>query len=102
MQSHPKYTNAYSGLGSVLYAKGYLDEAIDAYRKFIEFDPKDAKVHTNLGTALPAKGEFDGAITVYREAIALDRKLALAHANLGNALRVNRHAANYGTISPHS
>ena len=39
-----------------------LDEAIAAYRKAIELDPKYARAHCNLGNALRKQGKLDEAI----------------------------------------
>jgi serine/threonine-protein kinase len=78
---------SHNNLGNALRDKGLLDEAIEAYRRAIDLDPKDAWAHTNLGIALRAQGLLDDAIAEHRQAIALDPKLARAHYNLGNALR---------------
>jgi superkiller protein 3 len=64
-----------------------VDEAIAAYRKAIELDPRFALAHSNLGNALLDQKKPDEAIAAYRKAIELDPNLTLAHNNLGNALR---------------
>jgi tetratricopeptide (TPR) repeat protein len=77
---------AHYNLGTALYAKGQVDEAMQHYRRAIALDPKYAAAHNNLGLALKAKGQLDEAIAAFRRAIALDPKLAVAHNNLGTAL----------------
>jgi tetratricopeptide (TPR) repeat protein len=78
---------AHNNLGSALYDKGQVDEAIASYRKAIELDPQDAKAPNNLGEVLRAKGQLDEAIACYHKALDLDPKLAPVHSNLGLALR---------------
>ena len=62
------------------------DEAIVAFRKAIELDPKFALAYSNLGWALGEKKRYDEAIPILHKAIELDSKLAEAHNNLGWAL----------------
>jgi serine/threonine-protein kinase len=83
----PDSPGAHYNLGSALYLKGRVDEAIACYRKALELDPKYASAHNNLGTVLHAKGLSDEAIACYRKALALDPKDAAAHYNLGNVLQ---------------
>ena len=64
-----------------------LDEAIAAYRKAIELDPKLAWAHNNLGIALARPGEAGRGHRAYQKAIELDPNHAGSTNNLGNALR---------------
>ena len=66
------------------------DEAIAAYNKAIELDPKlnDAELNMNLATAYDNRGtaydnntEYDNAIADYTNAIELAPKLAVAELN---------------------
>jgi len=65
---------------------GKHDEAINAYDKAIELDPKDASAWYNKGHALNRLEKHDGAIKAYDKAIELDPKYASAWYNKGNAL----------------
>ncbi len=67
-------------------AKKKLDDAIVAYRKAIDLDPKSVSAHNNLGYALQTQGKLEEAIACYRRSIELDPKSAWAHNRLGNAL----------------
>jgi superkiller protein 3 len=63
-----------------------MDEAVAAFRKAIELDPKAAGYHVSLGTALIAQNKLDQAVAAFRKAIELDPKVASYHVNLGRAL----------------
>jgi tetratricopeptide (TPR) repeat protein len=77
----------YDNLGLAFYDQKKLSEAIAAYRKAIEIDPKHAAAHNNLGLALHNQKKLPEAIAAYRKAIELDPKYAFPHNNLGVALR---------------
>jgi superkiller protein 3 len=66
-----------------------VDEAIAAYHKAIELDPKNAPAHYNLGITLRAQGKVDEAIAAYRKAIEIDPIYFDAHANLAHTLQVD-------------
>jgi tetratricopeptide (TPR) repeat protein len=72
-------------LGSVLRAKGQVDDAITEYKEAIRLQPDFAGAHNGLGSALQQQGQLDNAIAAYQEAIRLQRGFARAHNNLGIA-----------------
>ncbi len=76
----------FNNLGNVLYAIGKLDEAVAAYRKAIELDPKNTDAYSGLGYALSAQKKLDEAVAAYRKAIELDPKNTDAYSGLGYAL----------------
>jgi tetratricopeptide (TPR) repeat protein len=82
----PNDAAAHQKLGSILRRQGKLDEAVVAYRKAIEIDPKASLAHEGLGLALHAQKELDGAAAAYRMAIKIDPKLGAMCVNLGNVL----------------
>jgi len=49
----------------------FLDGAISAYKKLIEFEPNHSQSHYNLGVAYYLKGELDEAIVEWEEAARL-------------------------------
>ncbi|MFB3917934.1 MAG: tetratricopeptide repeat protein [Terriglobales bacterium] len=61
-------------------------EAIAAYRKVIELEPKHAAAHINLGTIYYNRHDFSQAERHYRMAIEADSRYALAYFDLGNVL----------------
>jgi superkiller protein 3 len=77
---------AHHNLGTALFHKGLLADAIDEYRKAIALDPRYPNAHLNLGRALVKQGKFADAEAALRTAVEFDSKSALAHSNLGSAL----------------
>jgi superkiller protein 3 len=75
-----------------------LDEAVLAYRKAIELDPKDADAHSNLGKVLndlawtlatdpaPARRDPGRAVSAAREAVEMNPQERNHHNTLGVAL----------------
>jgi tetratricopeptide (TPR) repeat protein len=63
-----------------------LSEALAAYHRALELDPKSAATHDGLGAALYNLGRPGEALAAYHRALELDPKSAVAHANLGTAL----------------
>jgi Flp pilus assembly protein TadD len=59
-------------LGIALKSEGRLEEAIDAYKKAIEIDPKHPQTFNNLAVALNAAGKNQEAFEAYRMAISLE------------------------------
>jgi superkiller protein 3 len=49
-----------------------VDEALAAWKKVVELDPRSAVAHFYVGLALKARGDLDGAERAYREAVRLD------------------------------
>lgn len=69
---------------------GMVDEAIDAYKKVIEINPKYEKgaAYNNLGLLyFTKKDDADAAIENYKKAIEVQPKDALYHSNLGLVYR---------------
>ena len=77
---------AYNNLGLALTDQQNLPEAIDAFKKAIEFKRDFAGAYNNLGNALRAHGELPEAITALRMAIKLKPDYRLAYLNLGVTL----------------
>ncbi|MGQ9618205.1 MAG: tetratricopeptide repeat protein [Candidatus Aminicenantia bacterium] len=51
--------------GNALFSEGKYDEAIDAYKKFLEKNPANFQVRYNIGNCYKEKGEYDKAIEEY-------------------------------------
>ncbi|HEY6770426.1 MAG TPA: tetratricopeptide repeat protein [Candidatus Sulfotelmatobacter sp.] len=61
-------------------------EAIRAYQRVLDLDPKHAAAHINLGTLYYNRQDFVSAEKHYRSALAADPRYALAYFDLGNVL----------------
>ena len=60
--------------GNELFDEGKYEEAIRAYDKSLEIDPRDTAVYYNKGNSLYALRQFDDAIKWYDKALELDPK----------------------------
>jgi tetratricopeptide (TPR) repeat protein len=65
---------------------GAQTEAIEAYAKCVELDPKHAAAYINLGTLYYNRQDYVLAERYYRKAIEVDARYALAYFDLGNVL----------------
>jgi tetratricopeptide (TPR) repeat protein len=61
-------------------------EAMAAYQKVLELDPRHAAAYINLGTIHYNRQEFGQAEAHYRKAIEVEPRYALAYFDLGNVL----------------
>ena len=78
--------NSYVNLGIALASEGRLEEAVAAYRRAIEAEPRDALAYANLGAALAAAGWVQDAGDALVTALRIDPGLAGAHRTLGMLL----------------
>ncbi|MFM9267711.1 tetratricopeptide repeat protein [Tychonema sp. BBK16] len=86
LETHPKYHNAWNGLGCSLKDLGRYTEAIAAYEKALEIDPKFHYAWNGLGNALKDLGRYSEAIAAYKTALEIDPKFHDAWNGLGNTL----------------
>ena len=77
---------ACNSLGSALFEKNQIDEAIRQFQEAIRLKPVFADAHNNLGAALGRQGQADEAIRQFQEAIRLNPENAEARNNLATAL----------------
>ena len=83
-------------IGSIMYSRGRLTDAIHEYNQAIQVDDKSphvAMAHTKLGDALLDRGELDGSISEYRKALQIDPDSPTAHYGLGSALHTKATAS---------
>ncbi len=72
-------------LGRLLAESGRTDEAMTAFVRAIELDPKMAIAHSNLGATLGMKGDMKRAIQALETAVRLDPNDPKSHNNLAIA-----------------
>jgi tetratricopeptide (TPR) repeat protein len=66
---------------------GKYDEAVQAYDKAIELDPKYAKAWVNKGLVLRMNGKYEKALQMFNMATKLDPQYASGWNNKGYALK---------------
>jgi tetratricopeptide (TPR) repeat protein len=72
----------YNDLGVVLERLGMPDDAVAAFRKAVELDPKSSAAHTNLALSLARSGKYAEAEQHFRAALEADPKNAAAQQGL--------------------
>jgi tetratricopeptide (TPR) repeat protein len=71
----------------VLYTKlGRVDDAVAAYEKAIEWNPRHAPAMTNLGVIYANRKDLDKAIELYTHSLEIDPDSVSTRTNLANAL----------------
>ena len=86
LQKNPNCWIAHNNLGTALFQKGNVDEAIAHYQRALQIKPDYAEACYNLGNALLRMGSVDEAITHYQKALQIKPDYAEAHNNLGKVL----------------
>ena len=79
---------AHNNLGSALFQKGEVAEAINQYDEALSINPGYAEAHNNLGIALHKVGRDEEAVHQYELTLEIMPDDAEAHYNLGKALYV--------------
>jgi tetratricopeptide (TPR) repeat protein len=69
-----------------LQQSGALDEAVAAYRDFLDAHPNNVEARSNLGVTLARLGRYEEAIAAYHSALAVDDSRTAVRLNLGIAL----------------
>jgi tetratricopeptide (TPR) repeat protein len=70
VQLDPEDEQAWYYLGRTKYNENRFREAIQAFERCLERDPRSVKVEENLGLAYAGLGEIEEAITAYKTAIS--------------------------------
>ena len=76
---------AYSNLGTALYERGLVREAVPYFERSLAIQASE-RAHCWLGLALADQGRLEEAVVHYRAGLALDPQSVEAHTNLGAAL----------------
>ncbi|MCE5211400.1 MAG: tetratricopeptide repeat protein, partial [Deltaproteobacteria bacterium] len=76
----------YYNLGCAFQEKGRNTEAIENFKKALQFKPNKPSIHNNLGTALLNTGDVISAAKEFQQTIRLNPNHAGAHNNLAMIL----------------
>lgn len=74
----------YNELGAKALQEQRTEEAIEAFMKAIEKNPKDPSGYINLGNIFAAVDDLERAETFFQQAIALDEEAATGYYSLAN------------------
>ena len=74
----------WGGLGIIYHNLNHFDEAVNAYQRAIEYNPKDSVIWAHLSDVYRDQGRMQDAINACKKAINLDPKDAGPWNNLGN------------------
>jgi Flp pilus assembly protein TadD len=86
LAKNPRCSMAHNNLGSLLYEREHVEEAMEHYHKAIQNDPNNYEALNNLGIALASRGQFDDAIVNFRHALQIRPNFSGALVSLGIAL----------------
>ncbi|MEM6531101.1 MAG: tetratricopeptide repeat protein [Myxococcota bacterium] len=84
-------SDEHNARGIELADRGWLDEAVNEFRKAIELDPDSAHAHDNLATVLAEKGQLDEALFEYVAALKADPDSPTAYHYLASFLAGQGH-----------
>src|ERR1700730_1122864 len=73
-------------IGEVLFRQSRLDEAINYFRRALQFRPDYPYARYNLGTTLFRKGDIDDAIAEWQRVLSVQPEDPGTLTNIGNAL----------------
>jgi tetratricopeptide (TPR) repeat protein len=80
-------SQAFAGLGYVLYAQGKAPEAVEALKKALDIDPRNANAMNSLGfISSEERLDLPRGIQLCRQAVELNPRNAAYHDSLGWAL----------------
>ena len=84
----PDLVNAFNALGIALVNQQRREEALAAFRRALELDPRSAEAHNNTGNVLLETHRDEEAIPHFRQVVEIAPERAEPHYNLGNAYYV--------------
>jgi tetratricopeptide (TPR) repeat protein len=90
-KANPKKVGAWTALGNALMDSRRFTEAIDAYQKSLDIDPKNVDVRVDMGTCYKNIGKPDMALEEYRKALKINPNHPYAHRNSGVVLAFDLH-----------
>ncbi|MGZ6346209.1 MAG: tetratricopeptide repeat protein, partial [Anaerolineales bacterium] len=88
--NYPHTSSDWNEMGNLLINSKKFNEAIEAYKKAIETDPKNGQPYSNLGFIYYRMGKYDFAVLLYKKSIDLlssPEDKAISWNMLGDAYR---------------
>ncbi|GAA6013595.1 hypothetical protein JCM11491_002719 [Sporobolomyces phaffii] len=82
----PKHPHLYTNLGSLLKDMGQLPQAVEMYKRAVDFNPTFDVALANLANAVKDTGQIQESIPYYRRAVELNPNFPEAVCGLVNAL----------------
>src|SRR4051794_10805300 len=79
-------SDEHNARGIELADRGWLDEAVNEFKKAIDLDPESAHAHDNLATVFAEKGRFIDALESYLKAVRLEPQNPNTHHYLASFL----------------
>lgn len=86
LKENPEDANAWKTLGHLFFDSDQPENAIQAYTKYLSFDPDNVAVITDLGTMYRRNNQPEKAVEAYERAISIDPKFENARFNKGVVL----------------
>jgi tetratricopeptide (TPR) repeat protein len=93
-QRFPSDPEAWTTSGRVAWKQDRFDDALAAFAKALEADPKYALAHLGRGWVLEDQDKKDEALKAYEQAVAADPKLPLPHRYWAELLETNEDKKN--------
>ncbi len=90
IEHNPNSPDGYRLLGTAMFAQGHAQEAIDAYTKLIQLQPKDVGGYLNRGVLFASLKKFPEAESDFRQAVAIDPHSQQAYVNLASFYQLQK------------
>ena len=88
IENYPNKAILYNLLGIIQQAQNKYMDAVVAYKKGIDIDPKFGILYSNLANIYKIKKDITEAEKFYKKAIEVDKKISEPHNNLGNLFKL--------------
>ena len=82
-KANPKNANAWTALGNALMDAQRFAEAIIAYQRSLDIDPKNVDVRVDMGTCYRGVGQPQRAIEEYQKGMGYNPRHPMAYMNSG-------------------
>ena len=87
LERFPKSIDVLNIIGAANQGLGFLEDAIEAYKKALSIKPDYAEAYYNIGLTFQAQGKLEDAIEAYNRALSIKPDYAKSLNNMGNILK---------------